>query len=59
MTEMRVKVTAGGREQFGGWREGEHDDMVLAVALACWGMKKARPRRVDGLDDWWVRRPFG
>ena len=40
MAEMRVKVTAEGNEQFGAWREGEHDDLVFAVALACWGVRK-------------------
>ncbi len=33
---MRVKVSAGGREQFEAWREGTHDDLVLAAGLACW-----------------------
>ena len=40
MAEMRVKVSGPGREQFGAWREGTHDDLVLAVALACWGARK-------------------
>jgi hypothetical protein len=40
------------------WREGEHDDMVLAVALACWGMKKVWPVRKGTLDEWWVA-PWG
>ncbi len=39
LTEMRVKVSAGRREQFGAWREGTHDDLALAVALACWRAK--------------------
>ena len=43
LLETRVKVTASGHEQFGAWREGEHDDLVLAVALACWTVKKAYP----------------
>jgi hypothetical protein len=38
---MRVKITASGNEQYGAWREGEHDDLVLAVALACWGARRA------------------
>ena len=38
MADMRVKVTPAGNEQFGAWREGEHDDLVFAVALACWGV---------------------
>jgi hypothetical protein len=40
MAAMEVKVTSAGREQFGAWREGTHDDLVFAVALACWGSKK-------------------
>jgi hypothetical protein len=43
MAEMRVKITASGSEQYGAWREGEHDDLVLAVALACWGARRAWP----------------
>ena len=43
MAEMRVKITASGNEQYGAWREGEHDDLVLAVALACWGARRAWP----------------
>lgn len=40
MAEMRVKVSGAGREQFGAWREGTHDDLVFAVALACWAAGK-------------------
>ncbi len=43
MAEMRVKVTLAGNEQYGAWREGTHDDLVLAVALACWGLEKVYP----------------
>jgi hypothetical protein len=39
---MERRTTASGREQFGSWRQGEHDDMVFAVALACWGVQHAR-----------------
>lgn len=27
------------------WRSSDHDDLVLAVALACWGATHKRPRR--------------
>ena len=57
MAEMRVKVTASGREQYGVWREGEHDDLVLAVSLACWGVKKAYPRGLSGDAGYWERPP--
>jgi hypothetical protein len=43
LRDMRVKVGASGREQLGAWREGAHDDLVLAVALAYWWLGKKRP----------------
>ena len=48
MAEMRVKVTSSGNEQFGAWREGTHDDLVFAVALACWGMGKGWSGEMEG-----------
>jgi hypothetical protein len=48
LAEMRVKVSIAGNEQYGAWREGTHDDLVLAVALACWGMRKAYPASAAG-----------
>lgn len=33
---FRVKVTQAGNETFAAWREADHDDLVLAVALAAW-----------------------
>ena|SRR5579883_1918184 len=40
MAEMRVRVSGAGREQYGAWREGAHDDLVFAVALAVWGARE-------------------
>lgn len=36
LANFKVKITAAANETFGAWREGQHDDLVLAVALACW-----------------------
>jgi hypothetical protein len=36
LTTFKVKVTAAGNETFESWRERDHDDLVLAVALAVW-----------------------
>ena len=37
LQQFRVKVNVlTGNETFEAWREREHDDLVLAVALACW-----------------------
>jgi hypothetical protein len=33
---FQVKITEGKNETFESWREKDHDDLVLAVALACW-----------------------
>ena len=40
---FRVKVTVAGNETFEAWRERDHDDLVLAVALACWYGKDQGP----------------
>src|SRR5262249_39920653 len=36
LATFRVKVTTAGNETFEAWRERDHDDIVLAVALAAW-----------------------
>ncbi len=36
LANFRVKVTKDIHEQFGAWRDGEHDDLVLSIALAIW-----------------------
>jgi hypothetical protein len=37
-----VKVTDSLNETFESWRERDHDDLVLAVALACWAAENLR-----------------
>ncbi len=39
LENFRVKINAGGHDSYGAgddWRENNHDDLVLACALACW-----------------------
>jgi hypothetical protein len=36
LSAFKVRLTEGGHEAFGAWREKDHDDLVLAVALAVW-----------------------
>jgi len=42
LRQMRIKMMPSGHERFEAWREGAHDDLVLAVALACWWGKRQR-----------------
>lgn len=45
---FRVKVTESANESFGAWREGQHDDLVLSVALAAWMGEKCLPEGAVG-----------
>jgi hypothetical protein len=36
LADMGARVTGRGQVSFGARREGEHDDLVIAAALACW-----------------------
>lgn len=40
--DMQVRRSSNGHESFGAWREGAHDDLVLAVALAVWKARKGK-----------------
>ena len=40
---FQVKISATGHDSYGAWREGSHDDLVLAAALACWYGKWGTP----------------
>jgi hypothetical protein len=40
---FQVKITEAANVVFGAWREGQHDDLVLAVALAAWAGERALP----------------
>jgi hypothetical protein len=44
-----VRMTAGraGRVRIGADGYGEHDDLAIALALACWGAKKQEKRKGD------------
>ncbi len=36
LLNFQVKITDAANDTYGAWREGTHDDLVLAVALASW-----------------------
>ena len=43
--KMKINV-ATGHDSYEAWREGEHDDLVLAAALAVWAADRKRGRVV-------------
>lgn len=48
MQQFRIKVNSGtGNMSYQAWREGDHDDTVLSVALCCWATE--RMERPGGL----------
>lgn len=40
LQNFQVKINDLGNDSYGAWREGSHDDLVLAVALALWNANK-------------------
>jgi hypothetical protein len=36
LENFQVKITTAAHDAYGAWREGQHDDLVLALALAVW-----------------------
>jgi len=45
LQSFRVRVTDAANETFRAWREGDHDDTVLAVAFACWAGERVTLQR--------------
>jgi hypothetical protein len=49
LANFRRRITPAGNEVFGAWREGQHDDLVLAVAMATWLAERTPPGGGKGL----------
>lgn len=50
LADFRVRMSASGSDTYGAWRDGAHDDLVLALALAVWWGDRmpARSRKAGG-----------
>jgi hypothetical protein len=53
LLNFQVKISISGHDTYGAWREGTHDDLILATAMACWasemrllpkGLRHPRPK---------------
>jgi hypothetical protein len=52
MLNFKVKISESAHDSYGAWREGQHDDLILSVMLACWWARRVKPRAMrqyDGL----------
>jgi hypothetical protein len=49
LSGFQVKVPSATEEELGAWREGAHDDLVLAVAVAAWIGERALRCLIIGL----------
>lgn len=36
MMNFKVKITESANDTYGSWRDGQHDDLILSLMLACW-----------------------
>jgi hypothetical protein len=43
LLDFRYEITRSGNDTYGVWREGDHDDLVLALCLAVWAAVKRSP----------------
>jgi hypothetical protein len=50
LLNFRYRISDKGHDSYGAWREGQHDDMVLALACACWYAERAHHNVLRPLD---------
>lgn len=48
LLNFQTKITVAANDTYGAWREGTHDDLVLAVALASWAAENPQNFRPRG-----------
>lgn len=44
LMNFRMRINSIGNDTYEAWKEREHDDLVLALCLACWGIARTRSR---------------
>lgn len=53
LVNFKIKITKAGNDTYEAWREGEHDDLVLSIAIAAWYAKKfGGERKIDPARAW-------
>lgn len=49
LLNFRMKITVAANDTYGTWREGQHDDLVLALGLAVWWLRVGSVRPLAGV----------
>lgn len=49
LENFKVKITTAANDTYEAWREGDHDDLVLAIAMACWFVNRKRTKMFEDL----------
>lgn len=44
MQNFKIKLSADGHDSYEHWRDSDHDDLVLSVAMALWWAKSGKPQ---------------
>jgi len=59
LLNFKVKISEKGHDSYEAWREGDHDDLVIAVAMPCWFIQnvgsvpvEAFTENTEGWPDW-------
>ena len=59
LLNFKLKVSNAGHDSYEAWREGEHDDLVLALLMACWYAKlygtDSNPQAVMNIPNPWLK----
>ena len=51
LLNYRYRLSEAGNDTYGAWREGQHDDLVLALCLAVWAGERRSPQVDETLVD--------
>ena len=49
LINFSARITTNAHDTYEAWREGQHDDLVLALGLACWSFERANNSRAINL----------
>ncbi|MBF0588711.1 MAG: hypothetical protein HQL53_06250 [Magnetococcales bacterium] len=55
LLNFKAKISTSGHDSYEAWREGQHDDLVLSSAMACW-YGEHKPRMYQGVTPFAVPR---